>query len=144
VANVVSTGLDNAMIPYRSVEPVKTGAEFANADGEPMDVDENDSQGNNSDTGNNSSSQQTSESTDGAASDTKEAWPWATGLTHDGKRIMAYRTHGKAILEIKQAACKRLLVCLVACMSKQASSSDRDLQASQVEDLCLLGCLIGA
>jgi hypothetical protein len=95
VANVVSTGLDNAIIQYRSVEPVKTGAEFVNADGDAMDVDEDDSQSNNSDTGNNSRSQQTSESTDGAASDTKEAWPWSTGLTYDGKRIMAYRTHGK-------------------------------------------------
>jgi hypothetical protein len=95
VANVVSTGLDNAIIPYRSVEPVTAGAEFVNTDGEPMDLDEDNSQGKNSDTGNNSSSQQTSESTGSAASGTKEAWPWSTGLTHDGKRIMAYRTHGK-------------------------------------------------
>jgi hypothetical protein len=103
VANVVSTGLDSAIIQYRSAEPVTTGAEFTDAHGEPMETDGNDNQGNNSDTENNSSSlfvqkderMQTSESTDGAASDAEEAWPWSTGLTHDGKRIMAYRTHGK-------------------------------------------------
>jgi hypothetical protein len=103
VVNVVSAGLDNAIIPYRSAEPVTTGAEFADAHGEPMQINENDNQGNNSDTGNNSSNlfvqkderMQTSESTDGAASDAEEAWPWSTGFTHDGKRIMAYRTHGK-------------------------------------------------
>ncbi|KAJ4335195.1 hypothetical protein N0V95_008975 [Ascochyta clinopodiicola] len=38
---------------------------------------------------------QTSGNTDSAASTTSEAWPWVTDLTHDGKRIMAYRTHGR-------------------------------------------------
>jgi hypothetical protein len=110
VANVVSTGLDNAIIPYRSVEPVTTSADFVDANGDPMDMDENDSQGINSDTGNNSSSlfvpedelMHRSESTEGAASDAKEAWPWPTGLTHDGKRIMAYRTHGRGYRAIVQ------------------------------------------
>jgi hypothetical protein len=82
VANDVSTGLDNAIITYRSVEPVTTGADFHY---DPMETDENDSQGSNSDT----------ENTDGAASDAKEAWPWPTGLTYDRKRIMAYRTHSR-------------------------------------------------
>jgi hypothetical protein len=67
VANDVSTGLDNAIITYRSVEPVTTGADFHY---DPMETDENDSQGSNSDT----------ENTDGAASDAKEAWPWPTDL----------------------------------------------------------------
>ena len=113
MANVVSTGLDKAIIPYRSVEPVTTGAEFVDASGDPMETDGGDSQGNDSDTGNDSSSifvpedeqMRTSESTDGEALDTKEAWPWATGLTHDGKRIMAYRTQGRgyrAIVELEK------------------------------------------
>ena len=83
MANVVSTGLDNAIMMYRSVEPVTTGADFVDAHGDPIEMDENDSQGNDSDTGNDSSSifvpederMRTSESTDGAALDTKEAWP---------------------------------------------------------------------
>ncbi|KAG9186442.1 hypothetical protein G6011_09550 [Alternaria panax] len=95
--------LDKAIIPYRSVEPVTTGADFVDAHGDPMETDGNDSQGNDSNTENDSSSifvpedeqMRTSESTDGEALDTKEAWPWATGLTHDGKRIMAYRTQGR-------------------------------------------------
>jgi hypothetical protein len=49
-----------------------------------------------------------------------------------------------AILDNKQACLVACLLRLVACLSKQANSSDRNLQASQAEELCLLECLIGA
>jgi hypothetical protein len=121
-ANFVSTGLDDAIRPYRSADPVTTAAEFVDANGDPMETDSDGSQSGDStnpaekgapDTGNNSNSlfvpeenepMQTSESTNGAASGANETWPWNTGLTHDGKRIMAYRTHGRghrAIVEPK-------------------------------------------
>lgn len=88
MAKVVSTGLDNAIMQYRSVKPVTTGADFVDAHGDPMQMDEIDSQGNDSDTENDSSSifvpederMQTSERTDGAALETKEAWPWTSGV----------------------------------------------------------------
>ena len=119
-------GLEDAVKPYRSADPVATGAEFVDANGDPMDTDSISSQGDApissaksgpSNAGDSSSSlfmpetdapaAQTTEGTDDTASATSEAWPWATGLTHDGKRIMAYRTHGRgrrAVVETEKGS----------------------------------------
>ena len=38
---------------------------------------------------------QTTEGSGDASSEAEEKWPWTTGLTAQGKRIMAYRAHGR-------------------------------------------------
>lgn len=117
-ANLFSTGLKSAAEQLTFDHPIEAGEVFLNSEGEAMEVDG----GNNVSSPRSSTPStptmtnsgqaptrksgdslfvpedvpmQTTEGSGDASSDAEEKWPWATGLTAQGERIMAYRTHGR-------------------------------------------------